>query len=704
MFNKRIVRLHGTPSAIVSDRDPRFTSRFWKGLQKAWGTRLKFSTAFHPETDGQSERTIQTLEDMLRSWQSILVYIGPLENLIAVGEVSYRLAYLPQLSHVHNEFHVSLCVRESWRNKMIPCVKILWRIIPERNYFGAEESIRTSYPHLLHDLGYVYFQQYTNTPSWNLPTSSYDDEYSFATQEYLKTCSIAITPVLSTEEPVNSLSMGDEHLDTIPKTESDEFIKSSVEILVPILSESEGVPEMCDVPFHDNSPPLDISKDQFEDFSESNDVSTSSDDDSFSIENIEYVEASPPDSELVSLEVVGIVDPEVERIDDDILLTIKDDILREKLLNVNLLIAKIDALRDNPTPSSDIVIKSTSTFSNLFLEETNTFDNSIPESETFRFNLEEISSGSPTTHSELSLPDFKAFYVDNDHFKEKSSGFNHYSNVDLLNMIRLSVIFRIISFLLPIGVTFIPLKTLGSIALKDDSTPWFADFANYHAGNFLIKGMSSQQKRKFFKDVKYYFWDDPFLFKICADQVIRRCVSGQEAFDILKACYSGPTGGHYGVNYTAKKILDSGKISKRDEMPQNSIQVCEIFDMWGIDFMGPFPSSRGNKYILVAVNYLSKWVEEKALPTNNARVVCKFLKSLFSRFGTPRAIISDRGTHFCNDQFIKVMLKYGFTHHLSTAYHPQTSGQVEVSNRGLKRILEILERPRRKSCILDRIY
>ncbi|GKF93865.1 hypothetical protein Tco_0283565, partial [Tanacetum coccineum] len=96
--------------------------------------------------------------------------------------------------------------------------------------------------------------------------------------------------------------------------------------------------------------------------------------------------------------------------------------LREKLLKVNLLIAKIDSLRDNPTPSSEVVIKSTSTFPNLFLEETNTFDNSIPESETFRFNLEEISSGSPTTHSELSLPDYKALYVDNDHFKEKSSG------------------------------------------------------------------------------------------------------------------------------------------------------------------------------------------------------------------------------------------------------------------------------------------
>ncbi|GKE59301.1 reverse transcriptase domain-containing protein [Tanacetum coccineum] len=195
-------------------------------------------------------------------------------------------------------------------------------------------------------------------------------------------------------------------------------------------------------------------------------------------------------------------------------------------------------------------------------------------------------------------------------------------------------------------------------------------------------------------------------------EVIRRCVFGKEAHEILMACHSGPTGGHHSANYTARKVFDSGffwptiykdainlvkhcdacqrqgKISQRDEMPQNAIQVCEIFDLWGIDFMGPFPSSRGNKYILVAVDYLSKWVEAKALPTNDARVVCKFLKSLFARFGTPRAIISDRGTHFCNDQFAKVMAKYGVTHRLSTPYHPQTSGQVEVSNRGIKRILE----------------
>ncbi|GKD03432.1 reverse transcriptase domain-containing protein, partial [Tanacetum coccineum] len=133
----------------------------------------------------------------------------------------------------------------------------------------------------------------------------------------------------------------------------------------------------------------------------------------------------------------------------------------------------------------------------------------------------------------------------------------------------------------------------------------------------------------------------------------------------------------------------------RLENPQSDPEKKEITETFpletlgmGIDFMGPFPSSRGNKYILVAVDYLSKWVEVKALPTNDARVVCRFLKSLFARFGTTRAIISDRGAHFYNDQFAKVMLKYRVTHRLSTAYHPQTSGQVEVSNRGLKRILK----------------
>nr|GFA75220.1 hypothetical protein [Tanacetum cinerariifolium] len=141
-----------------------------------------------------------------------------------------------------------------------------------------------------------------------------------------------------------------------------------------------------------------------------------------------------------------------------------------------------------------------------------------------------------------------------------------------------------------INKTF-PLESLNKVAHKDPRTLWFVDLANYHAGNFIIKGMTSQQKKKFFKDARHYFWDDPYLFRTCADQIIRRCVAGKEAIDILNACHSGPTGGHYGASYTAKKVFDSG-----------------------------------NKYILVVVDYLSKWVEAKALPTNDARVVVKFLK------------------------------------------------------------------------------
>jgi len=105
--------------------------------------------------------------------------------------------------------------------------------------------------------------------------------------------------------------------------------------------------------------------------------------------------------------------------------------------------------------------------------------------------------------------------------------------------------------------------------------------------------------------------------------------------------------------------------------------------------MGPFPSSFGHQYILLAVDYVSKWVEVIPYKTNDNKVVVKFLKeNIFSRFGTPRTIISDNGTHFCNRTFEVLMRKYAITHKLSTPYHPQTSGQVEVSNRQVKLILE----------------
>nr|GEU60709.1 reverse transcriptase domain-containing protein [Tanacetum cinerariifolium] len=206
--------------------------------------------------------------------------------------------------------------------------------------------------------------------------------------------------------------------------------------------------------------------------------------------------------------------------------------------------------------------------------------------------------------------------------------------------------------------------------------------------------------------------EEPYLFKVCSDGMIRPCVSGPETQTILDQCHNGLTGGHYGPNTTAKKVLDSGfywptiikeahtyvrlyeecqktgNISKHDEIALSRIQVCKVFDIWGIDFMGPFPKSYKFEYILVAVDYVSKWAEAQALPTNDARVVITFLKKLFCHFGMPKGLISDRRTHFCNKIMEKTMKRYEVNHRFSTSYHPQTSGQVENTNRALKRILE----------------
>nr|GEV92938.1 hypothetical protein [Tanacetum cinerariifolium] len=225
---------------------------------------------------------------------------------------------------------------------------------------------------------------------------------------------IAITPILSIEEPDNSLSMGDEHLDIISVMESDEVIKSSVEDLVPILSESKVFPTPCVMCILLTILPLLKPNIILRLSGNSNDDYSSSDDDSLYNENIEYVEASSHDSELVSLEVAEIVIPKDEEIEDDN--------LHEKLLNVNLLIANIEALKDNPTPSFEFLTKSSSTSPKSFLEETNTFDNSLPEFENLCFDLEEISSGNTTTHSDISLSDYEAFYFYDDHIEEISSG------------------------------------------------------------------------------------------------------------------------------------------------------------------------------------------------------------------------------------------------------------------------------------------
>ncbi|GKB73717.1 putative nucleotidyltransferase, ribonuclease H, partial [Tanacetum coccineum] len=235
-----------------------------------------------------------------------------------------------------------------------------------------------------------------------------------------------------------------------------------------------------------------------------------------------------------------------------------------------------------------------------------------------------------------------------------------------------------------------PNEFLMSIKTDEKESPWFDDFANY----------------------LHYFWDEPYLFKACLDGMIRRYVNGSENQKILDECHHGPIGGHYGPLITAKKVFDagfywptvfkeaqtlvqncdacqrSGSISRRDEMPLNNIQVGEIFDIWGIDFMGPFLKSHKFEYILVAIDYVSKWVEAEALPTNDARVVVNLLKKIFSPFGIPKALISDRGTYFCNRQMEKILKKYGVHHRIAITYHPQTSVQVENTNRALKRILK----------------
>nr|GEV79692.1 hypothetical protein [Tanacetum cinerariifolium] len=393
-----------------------------------------------------------------------------------------------------------------------------------RNEQYKPEDVQELFHKLLNDVQNIHkkLAEYINTPGWNRPAFHDDDDDDDV--DY----TIAITPILSTEKPDNSLSMRDEHLDTIPATESDEVIKSSVEDLVPIPSESEGIPDtMCDVHLANNPIPLEA-KDHFEIVINSNDDYSSSDE-YYLYESIEYVEASPHDSELVSLEVDKIVIPEDEEIEDDNLrakllkyeaFSFYDDHIKEissgstithsdislceydsftfdlwndqfpptdrsdftheefadelahiisppkydcfyfrnlpdpgewiSILNsgirenlssptrvnlpleddhssllayvVNLLIAEIEALKDNLTPSSEFLTKSSSTSPKPFLEGTDTFDNSLPEFKNFCFDLEEISSGSTTTHSDISLPDYEAFYLYDDHMEKISSG------------------------------------------------------------------------------------------------------------------------------------------------------------------------------------------------------------------------------------------------------------------------------------------
>ena len=270
---------------------------------------------------------------------------------------------------------------------------------------------------------------------------------------------------------------------------------------------------------------------------------------------------------------------------------------------------------------------------------------------------------------------------------------------------------------IPILETF-PDEQLLSIKV---STPWYADLVNFLVSKQVPNTLSKAQRDKLRKDARFYVWDDPYLWKICPDQIVRRCVLESEFNSILSFCHSYACGGHFGTQRTAHKVLEcgfywptlfrdartfcltcdrcqrTGNLGQRDQMPQTPILVVEIFDVWGIDFMGPFPTSFGFTYILLAVDYVSKWVEAKATRTNDSRVVADFVKSnIFSRFGMPRVLISDGGSHFCNRTIEALLRKYNVMHKVSTPYHPQTSGQAEVSNREIKQILEKTVGPNRR--------
>ena len=230
----------------------------------------------------------------------------------------------------------------------------------------------------------------------------------------------------------------------------------------------------------------------------------------------------------------------------------------------------------------------------------------------------------------------------------------------------------------PVNDEFPDEKLLG---IEDKrAVPWFTDFVNYLVAKVVPPKFNYQQKKRFFAHLKHYYWEEPILYRHCADQVIRRCVPEDEMHSILNHCHTLPCGGHFGGQRTATKVLQSdfywpslfkdahqfvstcdkcqrmGNISRKDEPPMHPILEVELFDLWGIDFMGPFPASYSNLYILLAVDYVSKWVEAIPTRTNDAKVVAQFLRSnIFSRFGTPRALITDNGTHLCNKVIDKVL-------------------------------------------------
>ncbi|RVW25434.1 Retrovirus-related Pol polyprotein from transposon 297 [Vitis vinifera] len=239
-------------------------------------------------------------------------------------------------------------------------------------------------------------------------------------------------------------------------------------------------------------------------------------------------------------------------------------------------------------------------------------------------------------------------------------------------------------------------------------------FTDHSALKYLLTKQDAKARLNIAHDTHELPINDDFPEEslMLVEEVPWKCVPEQEKHVILSHCHGNACGGHFASQKTAMRVLQSGfwwsslskdahevskgcdkcqrlgKLSRRNMMPLNPISIVDLFDVWGIDFMGPFPMSFGHSYILVGVDYVSKWVEAIPCRTNDHKVVLKFLKeNIFSRFGVPKAIISDGGTHFCNKPFEAILAKYGIKHKVATPYHHQTSGQVELAKREIKNIL-----------------
>ena len=233
-----------------------------------------------------------------------------------------------------------------------------------------------------------------------------------------------------------------------------------------------------------------------------------------------------------------------------------------------------------------------------------------------------------------------------------------------------------------------------------DSYLWYANIVNFMVSGYVPPG---ENKKKLLYESRLHLWDDPYLYRVCSDGLLRRCVPTAEGIQIIDKCHSAPYGGHCGIFHTQAKIWQSGfywpsmyedtrdfikrcrkcqmqgGITSRDAMPLNFDLQVELFDVWGIDFMGSFPKSKDCEYILVAVDYVSKWVEALPCRSANAKHARKmFHEIIFPHFGTPRMVISDGGSHFIDRTFRNFLQELGAKHDIATPYHLQTNYQVDL--------------------------